>query len=163
MNGLELKKTGRKNYMMLEIASQSENLSLARIAAASFASQLPFTMQDIEEIKVAVSEAVSNCIIHAYDGQADRLIRIQGGIYDHGVEFLIQDWGCGIADIEKARQPAFSNDPERMGLGFVFMESFMDQFRVQSKLGAGTIVHLVKNKPVQEELKENAGAAGGKS
>ncbi len=131
-----------QNEMRLEILSRPENVGLVRVAVAAFASQLEFTLGEIEEIKVAVSEAVSNSILHAYDGPGR--IGVTGRIDGQALEITVEDWGKGIPDVEEARQPAFSTDPERMGLGFVFMESFMDDLEVTSQPGKGTVVHMRK-------------------
>ena len=151
MKRIDLKQHRLENYMCLEFMSRSENVGLARLAAAGFASQLPYTLSEIEEIKVAISEAVSNCVIHAYARQSDKIIRIQAGISAEKLEFVVEDWGCGIQDVAQARKPSVSSDPERMGLGFVFMESFMDFVEIESEPGQGTRVYLAKNKPVEEE------------
>lgn len=132
-----------QNEMRLEIMSRPENVGLARVAVAAFAGQLDFTLGDLEEIKVAVSEAVSNSVLHAYEDPTGRIevtVRIDGPV----LEIVVEDWGKGIPDVDEARQPAFSTDPERMGLGFVFIESFMDEVEVRSQPGAGTVVRMRK-------------------
>lgn len=131
------------NEVKLEFKSISENIALARIMAASFAARLDLTISEIDEIKVAVSEAVSNSIIHGYklaDNQSVELILRQD---KDRLEFIIRDTGCGIADLAKARESS-SEDGERMGLGFSFMESFMDEVIVDSSPGSGTTVTMVK-------------------
>ncbi len=133
-----------KNQLKLSFMSIAENVALARVAVAAFAAQLDFTLEDIEEIKVAVSEAVSNCIIHGYENDPNRTVNIICTIYDDVLEILVEDEGKGIADISKALQPAFSTDPERMGLGFTFMQSFMDKVDVKSALNKGTTVTMLK-------------------
>ncbi|VBB07988.1 anti-sigma f factor [Lucifera butyrica] len=132
-----------KNKMTMSFISCSENVGIARITAAAFAAQADFTLSEIEEIKVAVSEAISNAIIHGY-GHQDGQIQFEMTLYEEKLECLIIDYGKGIADIALARQPAFSTDPERMGLGFVFMESFMDELDVKSGVGQGTTVKMGK-------------------
>lgn len=132
-----------QNEMTLEIPGVPENVGLARVAVAAFASQLEFTLGEIEEIKVAISEAVSNSVIHAYNGKPGR-VRIAVARLGNRLEIVVRDWGAGIADVEKARQPSFSTQPDRMGLGFVFMESFMDGLEVSSKSGEGTTVKMWK-------------------
>ena len=104
-----------KNQMKLSFLSVPENLPLARVTAASFASQLDFTLEDLEDIKVAISEAVSNSIIHGYENDVNRVVSVVCTIYDDIFEITIEDEGKGIADISQAMQPAYSTDPERMG------------------------------------------------
>lgn len=142
-----------KNQMKLSFLSVPENLPLARVTAASFASQLDFTLEDLEDIKVAISEAVSNSIIHGYENDVNRVVSVVCTIYDDIFEITIEDEGKGIADISQAMQPAYSTDPERMGLGFSFMQSFMDRLDVQSNVNKGTRVVMTKR------LQNNAAAA----
>lgn len=134
-----------KNQMKLSFLSVPENLALARVTVASFASQLDFTLDDLEEIKVAISEAVSNCIIHGYENDANHTVSIVCTIYGDILEMTVEDEGKGIADIPQAMQAAFSTDPERMGLGFTFMQSFMDKLDVQSQVNKGTRVVMTKS------------------
>lgn len=143
------------NEMRLEVLSRPENVALARVALAAFASQLDFTLADLEEIKVAVSEAVSNSVIHAYDGEAG-VIRVTGRLGDDTLEIVVEDWGRGIADVAQARQPSWSSVPDRMGLGFAFMESFMDGIEVSSEVGKGTTVRMWKRRraPAAESGRE---------
>lgn len=140
-----------ENSMALEFLSLAENVGLARVAVASFAAQVDITLNEIEEIKVAVSEAVSNAIIHGYGSQPRGSIRITAERTPAGLTINITDWGQGIADIALAMQPAYSTDPERMGLGFAFMQSFMDELEVVSELEQGTQVRMFK------KLKREAG------
>jgi stage II sporulation protein AB (anti-sigma F factor) len=130
--------------MRLEFLSLKENLGLARVAVASFAAQLDFTLTDLEEIKVAVSEAVTNAIIHGYDNRAIGLIRITGNLYEDGLEIIVSDEGKGMEDVKKALEPGQADDGERVGLGFIFMRSFMNEVEVTSELGKGTTVRLVR-------------------
>ncbi|HWR45237.1 anti-sigma F factor [Sporomusa sp.] len=142
-----------KNQIKLSILSLNENVGFARAAAAAFAAQIDLTLTDIDEIKVAVSEAVSNAVIHGYgeDNQEHNYIELTMILYLDKIEFTVIDYGRGIANIEEARQPSFSSDPERMGLGFVFMESFMDELEVKSELKQGTTVRMAKTlAPVTE-------------
>lgn len=134
-----------RNEMKLEFTALSENVGIARIVAAAFAAQLDFTLNTLEEIKVAISEAVSNAVIHGYKNSGEGTVYMTLRLLEAAVEIVIADEGCGIADIEEARQPAFSSDPERMGLGFVFMESFMDELEVYSELNRGTTVRMIKS------------------
>lgn len=132
------------NQMKLEFLSLPANVAFARVTVAAFAAQIDYTLSDLEEIKVAVSEAVSNAIIHGYEHAPDRLVRIYAALTADTLEIRVEDDGKGIADISKALQPAFSTDAERLGLGFVFMQSFMDTFQVDSKPGRGTVVKMSK-------------------
>ncbi|WP_425387455.1 anti-sigma F factor [Desulfovirgula thermocuniculi] len=131
----------------MEFPSLPENVAFARVAVASFASQLDFTIHDIEEIKVAVSEAVANAIVHGYGNSRGGLIRVCLKLTDEALEIQVEDHGKGIEDVKKALEPTYSTDPERMGLGFVFMQAFMDYLHVDSAPGKGTRVTMVKNVP----------------
>ncbi|MEL1136433.1 anti-sigma F factor [Desulfitobacterium sp. THU1] len=134
----------KSNLLKLTLSSLAENVGIARMLIASVGAQLDLSLNDIEELKVAVSEAVSNAIIHGYANDTDRLVDL---IIEHNSESLkiiVKDEGCGIADVEQAMQPAFSTDPERMGLGFVFMQSFMDDLQVESAVNQGTTVTMIK-------------------
>lgn len=134
-----------KNQIKLSMLSADENVGFARAAAAAFAAQLDLTLTVIDEIKVAVSEAVSNSVIHGYgDSNQQNYIELIMNLYHDRLEFTVIDYGRGIADINEARQPSFSSDPERMGLGFVFMDSFMDDLEIISELGRGTTVRMTK-------------------
>ena len=141
-----------KNYVRFEFQSLPENVSFARSCVGAFAAQLNCTLEEIEEIKLVVSEAVSNCIIHGYANQTDKKVLIMATILgDSSMEIMIEDYGQGIADIEQAMEPNFSSDPNRTGLGFTLMKSFMDELEVESQPGQGTIIKLkrffaVKNK-----------------
>lgn len=135
-----------KNQIKLSILSVTENVGFARSAAAAFAAQVDLTLTEIDEIKVAVSEAVSNSVVHGYgeDNHNQNYIDLIMNLFQDKLEFTVIDYGRGIANIEEARQPSFSSDPERMGLGFVFMDSFMDELDVTSRLGQGTTVRMAK-------------------
>lgn len=132
-----------KNQIKVVLQSLSENVAIARVTAAAFAAQIDFTLNEIEEIKVAVSEAVSNVVIHGYEGGKGE-IELTMNLYDEQLEYIIVDQGRGISDIGLARQPSYSSDPERMGLGFAFMESFMDELDVTSAVDKGTTVRMTK-------------------
>lgn len=132
-----------KNQIIMSFQSLSENVGIARVSTAAFAALVDFTLNEIEEIKVAVSEAVSNAVIHGYEYQ-DGEIEIKMTLYEDKIEYIIIDHGRGIADIALARQPSYSSDPERMGLGFAFMESFMDELYIESEVNKGTQVRMVK-------------------
>lgn len=133
-----------KNRIKLEFSSLGENVALARITIAALASQLELTLNDLEEIKVATSEAVSNAIIHGYQGRPDGTVQMIGTLLEDTLLVEIIDEGVGIPDVQQALQPAYSTDPERMGLGFVFMQSFMDELEVVSEVNVGTRVLLKK-------------------
>lgn len=133
-----------QNYLKIEMPSLPENVGLARVAVASFISQYDLTLNDIEEIKVAVSEAVSNAIIHGYENSGAGKVLIEAVLCDNQLVLTIEDYGKGIPDVAKALQPAYSTDPERMGLGFVFMKSFMDKLDVTSTVDKGTKVRMSK-------------------
>ncbi|MFO7311547.1 MAG: anti-sigma F factor [Bacillota bacterium] len=136
---------GIANRVALEFPSKAENVAFARTAIAVFASQLDFTLDELDEIKVAVSEAVSNAVIHAYGGEPG-LVRLEAAITAEG-ELVIHviDHGQGIEDVATARQAQWTSRPEeRMGLGFTFMEEYMDRVEVESTPGAGTRVTLRK-------------------
>lgn len=131
------------NEFKLEFPSCSKNESFARAVVASFVSQLDPTLDELNDIKTAVSEAVTNCIVHAYPDSIGK-ISVKGKlIEDHTVLLTVKDWGCGIPDIEQAREPMFTTgNEERSGMGFTIMESFMHQIRVTSKVGRGTSVSM---------------------
>ncbi|WP_312694528.1 anti-sigma F factor [Caproiciproducens sp.] len=134
------------NEMSVSFLSCSANESFGRAAVAAFAAQLDPTIDELSDIKTAVSEAVTNCIVHAYRDTIG-IIYITCKLYDSGkISIRIRDKGCGIEDVKQAMQPLFSTaeDGERAGLGFAVMESFMDVLRVTSKPGHGTSVTMYK-------------------
>ncbi len=132
-----------RNYMRIEFPSLPENVSFARACVSSFVAQLDCTLEEIEEIKLVVSEAVSNCIIHAYDNRSNGTILVMASISDEReLEIMVEDSGKGIANIMQAMEPTYSSDESRMGMGFTFMKSFMDNVEVRSKVGEGTSVTL---------------------
>ena len=134
-----------KNEMKLVIPSQSANESFARSAVAAFMAQLDPTIEEMTDVKTAVSEAVTNCIVHAYRESIGK-IWIEAKIYDDGrLSVTVKDKGCGIPDVAKAREPLFTTGgSERAGLGFAVMESFTDSLRVRSAVGKGTTVTMEK-------------------
>ncbi len=138
------------NEMKLEIPSKSCNEAFARITVATFVSQLDPTIEEISDIKTAVSEAVTNCIIHGYENN-DGIIKINCKIEGRKLIIEISDTGKGIENIEIAKEPLYTTkaDLERSGMGFTIMESFMDELNVESILGLGTKVTMTKN------IKEN--------
>jgi stage II sporulation protein AB (anti-sigma F factor) len=135
----------QNNYVYIRIPSLSTNESFARAAVAAFCSSLNPTIEEISDIKTAVSEAVTNAIIHAYENTVGE-IELQCRIKENMVEIIIEDFGCGIADVEKAREPLFTTKPEleRSGMGFAVMETFMDEVVVLSEKDVGTKVILRK-------------------
>ncbi len=137
------------NYMELIFPATSQNEAFARVCAAAFAARLDCTMEDISDIKTAVSEAVTNAVVHAYTHQKGKVI-LRGEISKNTVTFEIQDFGKGIEDIQQAMQPFYStgNSEERSGMGFTVMQSFMDRVVVRSQPGHGTTVRLEKTIPV---------------
>ncbi len=134
------------NEMVIEFDSRSCNEGFARVAVAAFCTQLNPTLEEVEDLKTAVSEAITNCIIHAYDEGVHK-IRMECKIVDHDLYVTVIDYGKGIRDIAKAMQPLFTTKPEmeRSGMGFAFMEAFMDDLSVISNPGAGTQVHMMKH------------------
>ena len=129
------------NYISMEFLSRSVNEGFARIAVAAFAAQLDPTLEELGDIKTAVSEAVTNATVHAYPDTLGKIV-LKGRILDDNIlEITVRDWGRGIPDVEKARQPLYTTGgEERSGMGFTIMESFMDQLRVVSHEGQGTKV-----------------------
>jgi stage II sporulation protein AB (anti-sigma F factor) len=132
------------NYLKLDFPSLPQNVGLARVIVAAFATQLEFTLAEVEEIRVAVSEAVSNCVIHAYPDMVG-MIELELAIDGEYLTIQVKDSGLGIADVDQAKQATFSTDPERMGLGLVFIESFMDSMEVISGPGQGTTIIMKKH------------------
>ena len=134
-----------ENYCTLEFPSRSANEGFARTAAACFVAQLDPTLDEVNDVKTAVSEAVTNAIVHAYPqtlGKITLRLRLFG---DQTVEILVKDNGVGIEDVDRAREPLYTTgNEERSGMGFTIMESFMDRVRVRSTPGKGTTVVLSK-------------------
>ena len=141
------------NEMNLEILSKSCNESFARITVAAFASQLDPTIEEIADIKTAVSEAVTNCIIHGYEN-TEGVIKINCKIDKRKVIIEISDTGKGIENIELAKQPLYTSKPnlERSGMGFTIMESFMDEMKIESVVGLGTKVTMKKK--IEQEVSQ---------
>ena len=140
-----------RNHMKLSFASRSENESFARVAVAAFASQLDPTMEQLDEIKTVVSEAVTNAIIHGYDSRPDGVVTIEAWIEGDTFSMSVSDEGKGIEDLELARQPLYTSRPEleRSGMGFTIMENFMDEFEVFSAPNEGT--RLVMKKRIESK------------
>lgn len=133
------------NSMKLDFLSKSNNESFARVTVASFVSQLDPTIEELSDIKTAVSEAVTNAIVHGYESEIG-IITIQVYIKGRTVTIQVKDRGNGIADVEKARQALYTtkSDLERSGMGFTIMESFMDKLTIKSVVGKGTTVTMKK-------------------
>lgn len=142
------------NYIKLEFPSYSANESFARAAAAGFAAQLDPTLEELGDIKTAVSEAVTNCIVHAYPdsiGKITMRLRILDG---EKLEITVRDWGRGIQDLDKAMQPMYTTGgEERSGMGFTIMESFMDTLKVRSDRGKGTNVSMKRYIKQRKQLR----------
>ena len=149
------------NEMKLCFQARSENESFARVAVAGFLTYLDPTVEELEDIKTAVSEAVTNAIIHGYDEKETATVYVSCIIYrdggEHILQVVIEDTGKGIEDIGKAMEPMFTTRPEleRSGMGFTFMNAFMDDVQVQSEIMKGTTVTLVKRlRRVEEHIDE---------
>ena len=131
------------NYMILEFPSKSTNEAFARSAVACFAAQMDPTLEELGDIRTSVSEAVTNCIVHAYPDDLGVITLRCRILKDNVLDIVIKDKGVGIPDLEQARRPAFTTGgAERSGMGFTIMESFMTQLQVTSKPGKGTTVHM---------------------
>jgi len=143
-----------KNEMLLEFESKSKNESFARTVVAAFAAQLDPTIEELADIKTAVSEAVTNSIIHGY---ADSMGIIKLHCITSGNELFVEviDRGIGIDDVEKAMEPLYTSRPEleRSGMGFSFMEAFMDELEVESVIGNGTVVRMKKRIGKTEKIR----------
>ena len=132
-----------ENCMTLEFPSKSSNEAFARTAVAAFATQLDPTLEELGDIRTAVSEAVTNCIVHAYPDCLGTITVRCRILKDNILDIIVKDKGIGIVDIEQARRPTFTTgNSERSGMGFTIMESFMTGFQVVSEPGKGTTVHM---------------------
>ncbi len=134
-----------KNEMYISFDARSVNEGFARVAVAAFLTEADPTLDEIADIKTAVSEAVTNAIIHGYERPEEK-VELSCRLEGNEVEITVKDHGCGIPDVEKAREPFFTTKPqlERSGMGFAFMEAFMDQVEVISSVGNGTTVIMKK-------------------
>ncbi len=131
------------NFMILEFPSKSSNEAFARSAVACFAAQLDPTLEELGDIRTAVSEAVTNCIVHAYPNELGIITLRCRILKDHVLDIVVKDRGVGISDTEQARRPMFTTGgAERSGMGFTIMESFMTTFELTSEPGKGTTVHM---------------------
>ena len=144
-----------KNYLKLQFLSLPQNQAFARDAVAAFSIELNPSLSALSDIKTAVSEAVTNCTVHAYRGEVG-LVTVECEIEGRQLHIKVSDAGKGIADIDKAVQPFFTTLPsdERSGMGFTIMQTFMDEFSVESKEGGGTVVNMTKK--FEAEVAENA-------
>ena len=134
-----------ENYITVEFPSRSANEAFARGAVACFAAQLDPTLEELGDIKTAVSEAVTNAIVHAYPDRLGRIAVKARVLEENVLEITVRDWGRGIADVEQARQPLYTTGgEERSGMGFTIMESFTDRLRVRSAPGKGTTVTMAR-------------------
>ncbi|MGI6642733.1 MAG: anti-sigma F factor [Bacillota bacterium] len=133
-----------RNELQMRLSCIPSNVAVARIALATFAGS-EFGLSEVEEVKIAVSEAVSNAVLHAYpDG--DGKVEIRASLEDGVLSVDVVDFGVGIPDVAKAKEPGFTTIDEHMGLGFSFIESFMEEVRVESEAGRGTRVFMVKRR-----------------
>ena len=134
------------NILEVKFSAKSENESLSRVIVASFAAKLDPTLEELSDIKTAVSEAVTNSIIHGYDEDDSKFVYLRCEIEDRKIKVVVEDRGNGIEDVEEAMQPMYTSKPEleRSGMGFSFMESFMDSLKVISIKGEGTKVVMTK-------------------
>ena len=131
------------NYLILEFPSKSANEGFARSAVACFAAQLDPTLEELGDIRTAVSEAVTNCIVHAYPDKLGNITLRCRILKDNVLDIVVKDKGVGIADVEQAKRPSFTTGgSERSGMGFTIMESFMNNLEVSSVPGKGTTVHM---------------------
>lgn len=134
-----------ENYVAMEFLSRSSNEGFARVATAGFAAQLDPTLDELGDIKTAVSEAVTNAIVHAYPDKLGKIVLKLKILEGNVIEITVRDWGKGIEDVDKAREPLFTTGgEERSGMGFTIMESFMDKVNVKSAADKGTSVVMRK-------------------
>lgn len=150
------------NKMELNFLSKSNNEAFARITVAAFAAQLDPTIEELADIKTAVSEAVTNCIIHGYE-DTEGNVKVVAKLFDNVIEIEITDNGKGIEDVEMARKPLYTTkgNMERSGMGFTIMESFMDEVEIHSVVGIGTKIimkKIIKKEEKQEEIEEEKNA-----
>ena len=134
------------NKVSIELMSKSQNEGFVRVAIAAFVPQLDPTLEELSDVKTAISEAVTNSIIHGYENRNEDIIKIEAMISGNEATIIVEDFGVGIKDVEKAREPLYTSKPEleRSGMGFTVMESFMDSLEVISNEGKGTKVIMKK-------------------
>ena len=149
--------------MSIEFGCEPDNESFARVAVAAYAARLNPTLEEISDIKTAVSEAVTNAIIHGYYGRTEGKIIIECEIKEDRLMVSVTDMGVGIEDISKAMEPMYTTRPEleRSGMGFVFMEAFMDEVTVESTAGKGTTVKMSKKITSDEQINDDLSMAVG--
>lgn len=141
------------NRMTLRFDSRSVNEAFARMTVAAFIAQLDPTLEELNDIKTVVSEAVTNAIVHGYRNQVGEIVVSARLLEGNFAEIKVKDHGCGIADIEQARQPLFTTgDSERSGMGFTIMESFSDKLKVRSAVGRGTTVTMLRHIKGREDV-----------
>lgn len=140
------------NKMKIQFDSKSANEAFARVVVSAFASQLDPTLEELADLKTAVSEAVTNSIIHGYE-QKEGIIYLECRLFPDSIEVIVRDEGIGIEDIEKAKIPTYTSKPEleRSGMGFSVMESFMDSLEIQSSVGEGTTIIMTKKFSQQKD------------
>lgn len=138
-------RAGTEERVSVEFESYSHNEQFARVVTAVFVARLNPTLEELEDIKTAVSEAVTNCVIHAYEDTVG-IIRMELETREKELTVRVRDWGLGISNIDQAREPLYTSKPskDRSGMGFTFMETFMDRLEVTSEAGAGTTVEMKK-------------------
>ncbi|HWI61642.1 MAG TPA: anti-sigma F factor [Symbiobacteriaceae bacterium] len=134
----------QQNRVVAELASVPQNVGVARLLVAMVAAQADFTVAEVDEVKLAISEAVTNAVIHGYGSEPNHTVRLEVTLHENQLDVVVSDEGRGIEDVSLAMQPAVSSDPDRMGLGFCFMESHMDSLEVESAPGRGTRVRMTK-------------------
>ncbi|GMK37926.1 anti-sigma F factor [Paenibacillus sp. CCS19] len=141
-----MNETRAVNTMRVTFSARSENEAFARITVAAFITHLDPTLDELNDLKTVVSEAVTNSIIHGYDNDPARFITIEASIEDETLHLIVSDEGNGIEDLELARSPLYTSKPEleRSGMGFTIMENFMDRFEVTSEPGRGTRIEMSK-------------------
>jgi len=144
-----------KNWMQLKIPALSSNVGLARVSVASFAAECGFTLTEIDEFKIAVSEAISNVVLHAYPNREIGKVSLTARFQDNCIIVVISDSGSGIEDIDKAVETSFSTLDDRMGMGFTFIDSFSDEFEITSAPGEGTEITLRKFLRSSEQNDDN--------
>lgn len=141
------------NRMTLRFDSRSVNEAFARMTVAAFIAQLDPTLEELNDIKTVVSEAVTNAIVHGYRNQVGEIVVNARLLEGNFAEIKVKDHGCGIADIEQARQPLFTTgDSERSGMGFTIMESFSDKLKIRSAVGRGTTVTMLRHIKGREDI-----------
>lgn len=138
-------KQNKPEILKMELEARSRNEEFARVAAAAFMARLNPTLEEVDDVKTAVSEAVTNAVIHGYQGNGGTIF-MELVVEEQEITVIVRDTGIGIPDIKQAMEPMFTTDPEgeRSGMGFSFMEAFMDQVEVKSEPGKGTVVTMKK-------------------